>query len=290
MIGGMSKSAQTGFTLVEVLIATALFMVMIAAFLTLNSNIVTENRALSQKMAAGEAARQLSQIFADDQLCKCNVVDPGGSISALQPYPTPTTPPSSFVTIGGSLKSQCSPPQIAVTANAPLPNSSVPLFVTGIFVGDLIDQTPTDPSSTHIYTGNIQVQIGDPPSGPKSLVRPIQPLRVSKKFFVDQGSKKILGCGASLNDILYVTANTSTQNGPLGSTYSVATCPAGMIAVGGGWILNSSMMVPGCPGQPYAAALASAPDQLNGGWQVLLLCHDYRAYATCQRANLVHGP
>ena len=281
-------SAEQGFTIVEVMVASVITIFMILAVATFQANMVQENRALGQKSEVAEFGKVMGQIFADDELCRCNtqglalVQDPASAV--------PGASITSHADLIGPLKSHCSPDKILAEAGADLPGAAQKLPIARIFVGDLIKIGPSARANTDIYSGAIQVLFGDDPSqSTRKLVRALQPAKVQKKFFVSSG--RIVSCGASENEITFALGNELSPAPDYAGPPSIAECPAGTQAIGGGWRVVDNVIPTGCPSPAYAAAIYSEPDSHTlRHWRVLVLCQHYQAYATCYRPSFPRSP
>lgn len=276
---------QAGFTIIEVTIAAAIAMTIFMALATMQSNMAQENRAMTQKLELNDFGRLLSQIMADETLCSCNIKDQPLQTGPVDPA---TGQPTKFAELP-QIYSSCAstPPTVLLSTSGPqaiLPVGSRTLPVKGLRVADLLPM----PGTTNAYVGYLEVAVADPPNATKPvLVRPVQPVRVRKKFFAT--GSLLTACGASEEE--YVIKTGSRIDNGLGDAADsplddgIAQCGAGMTAVSGGWRdENSLTTMPRCPGH-YAAVMTNRPDVSGTSWIVKIACHSYTPYVVCYRPN-----
>lgn len=311
-----SSRATRGFTLIEVLIAMVVALITVMAIATAQVSIFHENRGIAEKMEAADFNRQLREIFANDRLCTFNLT---GAVVGPEYPATPTTPATFKAELNRLVSVETATPtaeEILAQINQDLPRRRYPLPVQRVFVGDMVKQGPVSASGIQVYSGAIQVTIADPAgtNAPK-LVRPLQAIKVSKQFFVNNSTGAIVACGTAAEDVMYFSATAIKNNGPMADTTACASatappspagcaeswadCPADMVAVGGGWApllpTDPPMTVdPSCPPGGQVGAVASEPETAGNlafkRWKVIVLCQPYRAYVVCMRQSFSKGP
>ncbi len=287
-----AHSSTAGFSVIEVLAATVIAMLMILAIASFQVNISKGNRSLSQKLEMTQFERQLSQVLADDTICTCNTRDlqltAGPPVGGVPTFTAPfgTKPLRSGF---GANCAVANPDRILAAPNTPLAGARHPLPINSIQLTDLkfVERDPI--TGKDAYSGFISVTIADYPGWTQPpLERPLQPIRIGKKFFVDPTSRKVTECGQAVTEVAYVQApDPWVNNDALGTTQSSAECPQGMVAIGGGWIARS--FNPACPFR-YATVLSSQPDPSYKRWNVLVLCREFKAYVSCYKPSFQNGP
>jgi type II secretory pathway pseudopilin PulG len=271
---------SAGFTIVEVLVAMTMALIMMMAVASFQLNVAKENRALSEKMDAIEAGRQISLVMADEKICSCNVKDTAVSTGADGKL--------KGMVASGRLTTECGGGTVLAQVNSALSATEkrFPAYVKEISLAELVAR-PSVGGDT-LYDGVIQIDLQptNPANANQKMIRAIQPVKVRKTFIGAGGN--IRGCGMHSKEVTTIIADTERANGPEDkynvATSSIAYCPPGMIAIGGGWEQSSTGTVGGCPpDKPYAAVLKSHPLDNLTGWLVWAACVRFKATVTCFR-------
>lgn len=169
-----------GFSLIEVLVAAAIMGIVALGMATMFANMITQSRALNEKLAELETQRWATEALGNAKTCKDALTLPSAITFDSASIPTSIPlPAASISTAGGA---------VATVGQVASPTSPT-LFVAAIDLANI--QNAGAPDS---WTGEVQIRFDD-----TKLVRSLRPASVRIGFETDPASppnaKKIEACG-----------------------------------------------------------------------------------------------
>lgn len=247
-----NTSSQSGFTLVEIIVASALGIIVILGLMTMMRNQTIAGRASSEKMASIELQRLLTTNFTSAVCSK---------VAAGQVFDS--TVPSSSVSI----------PSIPATADAGAPNLiSINDRVAGISELAMVSAITLDTfkaaGAPDVFSATLSVAFDQ-----TKLARPLSPASLRVALLTDPltppNAKKVLSCSVNTAPILPMDCKSVAQatwtEAMLfcGSAAKISVCTGSHSA--GAWDLSPTCLVntyPDDPNQPVSCdVMVGAP-----GW------------------------
>jgi hypothetical protein len=175
----MSRSNNSGFALMQVLIAIPILAIITLVMTTLMSNLSRQMQVLSQKVEINQFENLMNQIFSNDTKCE-QILDGTILTVAGATTTTPASPPTELDKL-----QQGSTGIVYVKKGELLPGS------TSLKVKDIQLANVLKTGSTSEYQVTLTIH-WDPTTMPMSL----KPLQIEKLVTVDS-SNKIISCQAS---------------------------------------------------------------------------------------------
>ena len=278
-MGKRSVSSQRGFTIIELMIAVGVGAVILMGMLSFLAQLAEQTKHNVQKLDTMTLARDLSRAFMNDGVCTKNT-------SGLRVFADPVNTTQYFADFpaGKALLFNPDIPKsvdnLMAEAGENLPRTQYPIPVRRIALTDLVISNP--PYNTE-FRGALKVEFGnlvDPNTG--QVARRISPIKVYKKFYVRNGI--VQSCSSSPQEVVYVYSPVlNFPVSPPDDPAAYATCPVGMVPIGGGWV-GHAMPEPDatCAAGPQdAAVLMNVGGMTSRNWYVTALCHAYQAIAIC---------
>lgn len=203
---------QSGFSLIETMIAVGIVGIIALAIATMLSNMTRQVRALHEKLAAEETFRFVTQALSASSLCEAALTSPSPIVfNSTGPQPASALP-SDSIPLGGSA--------YAVKVGQPASPTSSTLYVSSL---DLVNIR--NAGSPDQWTGDVQVGFDQ-----TKLIQPLRPVLVRITFQTDPSSpataKKVISCGDG-SQVNFNNCDTIDVYIPEGSPAVTKTCDPG---------------------------------------------------------------
>lgn len=197
--------SQSGFTLIEILIAVSVMSLIGMAFMSLMDQMHKELKWANRKVEALEFRMMVARSLSDLSLCSCQLNKHGSRFNSLVPKPQMAV---------SKFQSSClDNSSVLFAANEALPGSSTQLEIQSLKIIDIESL-----GSPNLFRGRFQVEYK---SDPKSIQ--MRGFEIDLRFRTDAMSpdtdKKIVQCESS-------SSSTSLASNSLG------TCPTGQFMTG----------------------------------------------------------
>lgn len=251
----MSRSTpnlnQIGFTLIEVVISSAILGIILFALTSYMSFQLTQQRRLTQKYAVLSLGNLIQSTFTDPANCPCQF--PGTFDETLtNPSLTMDKVLASCVPGSGDL----------VAKGSDLINSSglVPLSVAF---------TNIKPAGGNQYTGTVEVDFD-----PSSVAGPLRPLQIPLRVFTSQLAPKKTKINSCINTAPSLASMCASLGGTFNSTSQTCalSAPAQCASLGGSWVGGKCQFGSGgspCGGPPPTPPPLGACLCTSTGWSCM---------------------
>lgn len=209
--------SNKGFSLVEVLIAGAIGVAVIATVATMFKNQQNTLKAMYQRSELIEFKNILTQSLAPTDVCSWQLKDKAVNVAGVTVKNPSTTEMDIPVLYRGTDVNSA----ILAKVGERIPNST-----TGIKVSKIVFKGITSTGNPNEYTGYYEFQMDR-----STLAQPIKPVRHYQTFRIDTATNKIGNCKSLVDFKLIDVADSSCAPHPK-SCNAVAKCPADYKLVG----------------------------------------------------------